>query len=434
VSQPRPAGDTARRIAGFDWSATPLGARESWPQSLRTIIDILLSSRYAMWMLWGPEMTFLCNDAYRPTLGMKDPWALGTPAPRVWAEIWPEIGPRIETVLTTGNSTYDEGLMLFLERSGFREETYHTFSYSPLRDDQGDISGMLCVVTEETDRFIGERQVETLRDVAAALSRTKTEEEVRETLAVQLAANPKDLPYTLLYVYDEAGAANLAGSSGISHDDPLAVARIPAGVDVPWPAAAMLAEAESRFVPQPSGAPCGFWETPSEFAVLAPIRQQGHETPAGFLVASVNPFRRYAVYSGFIDLLAGQIAAALGNARAYEAERRRAEALAEIDRAKTTFFSNVSHELRTPLTLMLSPVEELLSRASADATEREMLELVHRNGMRLQRLVNTLLDFSRIEAGRMDAHFEPIDLPLVTGELAANFRSAMEKAGLRFQV
>jgi PAS domain-containing protein len=164
-------------IWGFDWSKTPLGEMSHWPQSLRTAVNILLSSRFAMWMAWGPELTMLYNDAYRPTLGLKHPWALGKRASEVWSEIWPDIGPRIETVLGTGQATYEEGLLLFLERSGFPEETYHTFSYSPLADDDGRICGMLCVVTEETERLIGERRS---RDRAMSRRpwRTTTEDEV----------------------------------------------------------------------------------------------------------------------------------------------------------------------------------------------------------------------------------------------------------------
>ena len=141
-------GEMGALMAGYDWSASPLGPAQAWPQSLRTAIGIMLTSRYAMWMLWGRDLTFFCNDAYRPTLGVKGDWALGARADRVWAEIWHEIWPRIEIVLTTGTATWDEGLLLFLERSGYPEETYHTFSYSPLRDDAGAIAGMLCVVTE----------------------------------------------------------------------------------------------------------------------------------------------------------------------------------------------------------------------------------------------------------------------------------------------
>src|SRR6185503_16095797 len=125
---------------------------------------------------------------------------------------------------------------------------------------------------------------------------------------------------------------------------------------------------------------------------------------------------------------------AIANAQAYQAERKRAEALAEIDRAKTTFFSNVSHEFRTPLTLMLGPLEEALTEAGLLPDVRARLDVAHRNSVRLLKLVNTLLDFSRIEAGRIEAVYERLDLCTLTQELASVFRSAIEKAGLKLVV
>jgi signal transduction histidine kinase len=446
-----PKEEMARRIAAFDWPVTPLGARDQWPQSLRTAVNILLSSRYQMWMAWGETLTFLYNDAYRPTLGIKHPWALGRPASEVWAEIWEDIGPRIDSVLTTGKATYDEGLLLFLERSGFTEETYHTFSYSPLLDDSGRISGMLCVVTEETGRVIGERQVETLREVASGLTSAIQENDVFDELQRVLERNRQDLPFTLVYAFDQstpehllehAPAARLVGRSGIASEDPLAPAQIEAGADRPWPAGRMWHH-PAQILQQLSqhrawaAPPAGDWLKTLKEAFIVPIRQQGQDRPAGFFVAGINPYRRFDTgYSGFVNLLSGQIAAGMGNARAWAAERRRAEALAELDRAKTTFFSNVSHELRTPLTLMLSPVEELLAKArpDGDSGQRDLLELVHRNGLRLQKLVNSLLDFARIEAGRMQTSLEAVDIAAFTADLAANFRSAMDRAGLEFTI
>jgi PAS domain-containing protein len=155
------------RMRALDWTATPLGSPADWPQSLKTVVRVLLDSRYAMWMLWGSELTFFCNDAYLPTVGIKRDWVLGARSDKVWEEIWPDIGPRIAQVLELGRATWDEGLLLFLERSGFLEETYHTFSYSPVYDDQNRIAGMLCVVTEVTERVIGERRLRVLRDLAA---------------------------------------------------------------------------------------------------------------------------------------------------------------------------------------------------------------------------------------------------------------------------
>lgn len=145
-------GEMAALMRSFDWSHTGLGAVETWPQSLKTVVRIMLTSRYAMWMGWGDQLTFFCNDAYRRTLGLKHPWALGQPARQVWAEVWPVIGPRVATVMETGEPVWDEALLFLLERGGHPEETYHSFSYSPLANDAAETVGMLCVVTEVTGR------------------------------------------------------------------------------------------------------------------------------------------------------------------------------------------------------------------------------------------------------------------------------------------
>ena len=164
-----------------------------------------------------------------------------------------------------------------------------------------------------------------------------------------------------------------------------------------------------------------------------PFRQQGQARPYGFLVAALNPYRPLDDgTAGFVELVAGQIGAALASARAYEDERERAERLVELDRAKTEFFTNVSHEFRTPLTLLLGPAEDALADRAhpLDRVQRERVDVVQRNGERLLKLVNTLLDFSRLESGTLHARFEPVDLAAYTGELAGAFASAVERVGL----
>jgi signal transduction histidine kinase/PAS domain-containing protein len=440
----RGGGALGQLVREFDWTKTPLGAIEEWPQSLKTVVRTLLTSRFAMWMSWGPELTFLYNDDYaRMTLGKKHPWALGKPSREVWKEIWDDIGPRIHRVLETGEATWDEALLLFLERSGYREETYHTFSYSPLSGDDGAVAGHLCVVTEETDRVIGERRLKTLRSLAGELSKTITEEEVASCIARCLGENQKDLPFTLLYLFTEDGnEARLACQTGMAEHHPAAPESIPlSDKDQPWPIGEFLTGKDSITVENLQerfeSVPCGFWDKSPWRALLLPITSQGQDKPAGVIVAALNPYRPLDVsYAGFINLVAGQIAASIANARAYSAERKRAEALAEIDRAKTAFFSNVSHEFRTPLTLMLGPIQDLLSRSQThlSPTAKEQLDLVSRNGARLLRLVNTLLDFSRLEAGRVQAVYLATDFARFTSELASVFRSATDKAGLRLIV
>jgi signal transduction histidine kinase len=440
----RGEGALGQLVREFDWATTPLGAIEEWPQSLKTVVRTLLTSRFAMWMSWGPELTFLYNDDYaRMTLGKKHPWALGKPSREVWQEIWDDIGPRIRRVLDTGEATWDEALLLFLERSGYREETYHTFSYSPLSSDDGTVAGHLCVVTEETDRVIGERRLKTLRSLAGELNKTIAEEDVVACITRCLGENQKDLPFTLLYLLTEDGnEARLACQTGIPEGHPAAPDSIRlTEKNRPWPIGDLLTGKDSIIVedlPDRFGSvPSGSWDTSPWRALLLPITSQGQDNPAGVIVAALNPFRPLDVsYAGFINLVAGQIAASIANARAHSAEKKRAEALAEIDRAKTAFFSNVSHEFRTPLTLMLGPLQDLLARSQThlSPTAREQLELVSRNGTRLLHLVNTLLDFSRIEAGRVQPVFQATDLAGFTSELASVFRSATDKAGLRLLV
>jgi PAS domain S-box-containing protein len=430
--------EIGRDLTAVDWTSTPLGPLDGWPQSLRTAVSILLASRFSMWMAWGPELTFFCNAAYRrDTLGRKYPWALGRPASEVWAEIWDDIGPRIERVLSTGAATWDEALMLILERSGYPEETYHTFSYSPLRDEDGRVVGMLCVVSEDTERVIGERRMATLRDLGSDPSVVRTERQLLDFAADQLGRNPYDLPFTLTYLFGDDGDARLAGVSGIAPGHLAAPETLPSSGYSVWPIEKP-AHGEPELIELDSASlnlPTGAWQEPPAQALVVPLLQQG-SAPVGFLIAALNRHRRLDDgYRGFVELVAGHIAAGVGSARSYRAQQQRAEELAELDRAKTAFLTNISHEFRTPLTLILGPVDELRGRATGvDEQAREELELVHRNGLRLAKLVNTLLDFSRIQAGRMQAQFEPVDLSSVTAELASVFRSAIDRAGLTFTV
>ncbi|HEX2457848.1 MAG TPA: ATP-binding protein [Vicinamibacterales bacterium] len=437
ASQSNDDGKIEALIRATDWTRSPLGHPSAWSHSLRSAVRIMVTSRFAMWMGWGPDLTFLYNDAYAAmTLGAKHPWAFGRPAREVWAEIWPQIGPRIDKVLRTGEATWDESLLLFLERSGFPEETYHTFSYSPIPDDSGATGGMLCVVTEETERVIGERRLTLLHDLTANLSATTTTAEALAAVGKTLEENARDLPFTLVYLFEDGEKrANLSALSGMSSTHPGAPLHL--DDESEWRRAMDAARSMPTLVTLADDLawPSGPWERSPRHAMVVPIAKPGQSQPAGLFVAGLNPFRPVDDgYRNFIALLVGQVASGLANVSAYEAERRRSEALAELDRAKTVFFSNVSHELRTPLTLMLAPIEDLLSDPSIGDQHRSHLGLLQRNGLRLRKLVNTLLEFSRIESGRVDARYQPTDLGTYTGEIASVFRSAAQRAGLSYRV
>jgi len=432
-------GTMSDLISSYDWSRTPLGHVAGWPDSLKAAVRILVTSRFPMWMAWGPQLTFLYNDAYASvTLGKKHPWALGKPAPEVWPEIWNDIGPRVERVMRTGEASWEETLALILERSGFPEETYHTFSYSPLAGSDGKIEGMLCVVMEDTQRVRGERQLSSLTTLAGALVDANTKKEVFAAINRGLS-DQKDIPFALVYCFEEGGPnLCLVAQSGIDSGHPAAPKEMDSeSISAPWPVH-LLFESNRPMTLDLLGElfpdlPSGVWDkTPSQ-ARLVPLSRRGQEKPAGVFIAALNPYRQFdSSYAGFLELAAGQISASITNAEAYETERRRAEELANLDRAKTAFFSNISHELRTPLTLILGPVEDALLNETPPTVES--LQMLHRNALRLLKLVNGVLDFVRIEVGRMQANYQPTDLSLLTAQLASVFRSAVERAGLRLVI
>ncbi len=434
--------ELAALIRAHDWTATSLGPPSRWPATLKTAVRIMLASRQPFWIGWGPELVYLYNDAYKSIIGGKHPWALGQPTAIVWREIWRDIEPLLRTALSGTQGTYVEAQRLIMERNGYPEETYYTFSYSPIPDEGGRPGGIICANTDDTRRVVGERQVSLLRELGAQTANARALSAVCVRAAQALATNPFDLPFALIYVAEQNDPATflLMGSSGAPVGHPVA----PPSIDraaASWPlhdavSGHVVRVIEALDVPRAGEPwPTGGWTVPPARAAIVPFVTPGGSGRAGALVAGLNPFRLLDdSYQGFLMLAAGQLAASISAAEVFEQERRRAEALAELDKAKTLFFSNVSHELRTPLTLMLGPVAEVLESADLSSEHRERLEAARRNSQRLLKLVNSLLDFSRIEAGRIRARFEPTDLAGFTSELVSVFRSAIERAGMRLVV
>nr|WP_294564768.1 ATP-binding protein [uncultured Rhodopila sp.] len=432
-------GEAGALMRACDWSRTPLGPPESWPQSLRTSVSTCLNCAFPILIWWGPELVKLYNDAYSEILGAKHPAALGAAARDVWPEIWDVIGPMLGGVMSRGEATRAEDLLLLLHRRGFGEECYFCFSYSPIRDETGGIGGVFCPVIETTGRVIGARRLNLLRDIAEQSADAASAAGACTRAIASIGEHGRhDLPFAALYLVDDAGLARLAGSAALEPGSPAC----PEAIRLDTPEAALLYAAvvngsETVLVENPGDTfgtlPAEPWTRPPERVALLPLNTGGARA-AGFMLAGLNPHRPLDEMRGFAELVAGQVATAIGKARAYEEERRRAEALAELDRAKTAFFSNISHEFRTPLTLMLGPLQEILGKPGSTtlAELRPLLETGNRNALRLQRLVNALLDFSRIEAGRLQARYRPTDLRRLTLELASSFESAMRRAGLAY--
>ena len=423
-------------MRAINWSATAVGAVETWPQSLRTALSILLETGFPMYIAWGPEFTQFYNDGYRPILGStKHPAAMGASTRDTFAEIWDIIGPMFAGVMQ-GTPTTVVDFMLPLDRHGFTEECYFIFSYSPIRQEDGTVGGVLVTVTETTQRVLGERRLKTTQALAARTREAKTVHDACVISANVLENAVSDVPFALVYLLDGDGAhAVLECATGVPMGSTLAPRRasIATDDDGPWPVGRVLRSHEPAVVESMPSSAEGR-ALPATRALVLPIVQYGDGDAVGVLVAGLS--RRLMLdtpYRDFLTMVASQIGTAVASARALEEAEARAQALAELDRAKTAFFSNVSHEFRTPLTLLLGPTEEAAT-SPGGTLHGDDLDTVYRNAQRLLKLVNTLLDFSRIEAGRVQAAFEPTDLATVTTDLASAFRSATERAGLQLVV
>lgn len=361
-----------------------------------------------------------------------------------WFSAWPVIGPFFERCVETGEAAFLTDSRMFLDRNGYLEETFFTFSYSPIRDESGAIAGVFHPVTEATRLVLADRRLGVLRDLSGATAGADSVDDALARALGVLGGASLDLPFVAIYRVEPGRMhALLSGQAGCDDLSPDLPARIDLhDPDNPWRLLATtgadgLVELDDLQA-RTGGLRCGPYEEPPRSAVICPVSMSATGKPDIYLVAGVSARRALDDgYRGFYAMLRDALTTAVSKAHSHAEAVLRAEALAALDRAKTDFFSNVSHEFRTPLTLMLGPLEELLDGSRAKPlpdAERAQLDIVRRNGQRLLKLVNHLLKFSRTEAGRTQATFRSVDLSEFTAQLAGLFRSTVEHAGLEFDV
>jgi signal transduction histidine kinase len=399
------AGEMAALMRAHDWASTPLGPVDTWSGSLRTAVSILLRSRYPMILSWGDELVVLYNDNFIPTLGAKHPAALGTPLPEVFAEVWDAVGPMQLSVLAGGEATWDEDLPLILERGRGPEQTFFTFSYSHVPDDDGP-GGVLAVLAVTTDKVVSQRRLALLNEIAGLSADAQTPDELARDAVATLAQAPDELVGGGLYlVPTEGGPARLAAVFGEAD-------RLPPA----WP--------DECHEDSPEGVvalPVG--EDPGSQAVL---------------VLRPHPLRPYdEAHATFLRSLAHQLGQALTVVSTRAADHERLAALAALDAAKTAFLSNVSHEFRTPLTLVLGPLEDVVEGRSKELSTADVEQMLA-SSHRLLRLVNALLDVARSEAeggavGGAD-RLEPVAVASLTSDVLQPFAPAAARAGLVLDV
>nr|WP_253207093.1 ATP-binding protein [Verticiella sp. GG226] len=424
-------GEMAERIRALDWQGTPLGEPQTWSATLRTALSLCLSSRFPVLLWFGKDFRILYNDAYIPFLGpAKHPMALGQAGEQCWREIWPSIGPMLESVYRTRQATWTHDGQYFFDRALPREEVYVTFTYAPIFSADGStVEGVFCPCTETTHQVINARRWETLRKLGMRSLETRNMAAACQHISQTLDENRLDVPFAAIYERSDDATFTLLASTGLSEPAHLASST--------WPLAQASRTGQAIDVNLTAAGlklPGGAWPEPADGARVVPVRWAADGAVSGVIVLGVSPRRPLDdEYTRFLDLVALHTGTSIANVLAYEQESRRAQALADLDRAKTDFFSNVSHEFRTPLTLILGPVQAMLADP-VNPPARDQLAMVERNALRLQKLVNQLLDFSRLEADRHAASFVATPLDTLTRELTAVFESAIEKAGLRLSV
>jgi PAS domain S-box-containing protein len=408
------ASEMAALMRALDWAATPLGAVEGWPRSLCTAVRILLGSHQGMWLVWGPQRILLYNDACRTaTMTERHPGALARPAAEAWPDVWPVIQERIAPVLATGRAGFDDELMLLMQRGDGLEETWHTMSYCPMADDDGQISGLLCICVDDTAGVLQERRMRCLRETAAIAASPLPQDAMAASLQRVLGHCARDLPFTLVYLFDDGDDARLVCTSGIARGHPAAPESLAAGDAVPWPAAAVR-HGGTLVLHDLAGLgelPRGAWDRPPAAAALVSHTAPGREQAAGFMVVGLHPCLPWdASYQDFVQQLADRVCAGLAVARWHALANGSAQA------APAAGQSGRRRQQRA------------LKGARAEVAE------MRRSAERLRELAHTLTDFSSPGSDRGEPTQEPTTLAAYTMELANLFRDAIESAELRVVV
>lgn len=452
--------EMARRMRAFDWSKSALGPPTTWPQNLKNSVWIMLTSRQPMFVWWGEQFTNLYNDGIASFLFAKHPAALGQPASAVWPEIWEQIGPRAEFAMRQDEGTYDEALPFIIYREGHHEEAYVTFSYSPIPDDHGGFGGILCPVTEETGRIIGERRMELLHDLAARTSDARTWHDACTLAATAIDTNPDDLPFALIYVIDkEMLSASLAGTAGISRGNKAAPEVVALDAPSLWPLEEVSRTCRTCLISDLTAVsdelPKAREQYPVTQASAMPIAPSGKTGMAGVLVVGLNPLRLFDDnYQHFLELVAGEISAAITNEKleainkslideikahtkargelqtakenlvnfneelkleveeVKQAEEQLLEAKEAAEaaaHAMAEFLANISHEIRTPMNSIMGFTELLLDEPLSPE-QMDSLETIRINGDALLTIINDILDFSKIESDKLVLEEQPFNL------------------------
>ena len=450
-------GAMGAAMRAFDWATTPLGPPQGWPQELQTCLRIMLASRQPMWVWWGPQLINFYNDAYRFVLKNKHPAALGQPAQQVWAEIWGQIRSRIAAAMV-GEASYSEAELLIMDRAGAPEETYYTFSFSPVPLADGSIGGIVCANTDDSDRVIGARRLALLREIATRTWEARAVADVYALAAQALGTDPRDMPFALIYQLEPDGArAALRGAAGIEMGHAAAPESLSLDGAMVWPVSDVVRSGTRRLVARLNekfaDLPRGAWSEPPEDAVLLPLSTGAEAAPRGVLVLAANPYRRRDddSFDHFAALVVRQIASAIVSVETAELDRERAKAAdtlalemehrRRIEKHQNLLLDELNHRVKNTLaTVQAMAIQTLkgvdaaardafLARLFALSSQHDLLTMDNWEGASLEGVVRRALrpyrdeERSRFTVEGPAVHLEPkraLALGMGFHELATN--------------
>lgn len=327
-------------VRSMDWSKTPLGPIDTWPPGLKTAVSIVLNSNFPISLIWGEDHIQIYNDGYWPLCGAKHPQAMGSDITISWASAFFVIGDAFRNALA-GKASYLQDQRMFIDRSGHLEETFFTFSFSPIRDESGEVVGLFHPVSETTEKMVSQRRARLLRDLAATGLGAQSLDEAMTLAAQAISDDPLDVPFALFYALNDTGStARLAASAGLPPDGTASPALVDlASGSCKWPLAEVVASSTAADLDDVGnrfpGLVCEPYPEPVLRGRVYPIIPNGHSSPIGLFVVGISPRRPMDEAHGiFLHFLQATVNAVAAGALAITEERRRAEVLAEIDRAK----------------------------------------------------------------------------------------------------
>ena len=317
------------RIRRYAWADTNLGPIESWSLQMVTAVDLCLRSRLCSCIYWGEDAVILYNDAYGSILGKKHPWALGRTVNEVWPEIIDVIGPLMQRTLATGETTGGDDVAIFLDRSGYVEEFYCSFSYAPIINAAGHIEAVFATLPETSQRVIGERRLRTLQKLGADLREARHPEETLEIAAAVFAQNARDVPFASLYLWreDDASAKSIAAAN-IQRDTFLSPKQIRFEGRERWAKLVAVACAEGHALAtleeHEAPVPTGAWTVPARQILALAFLPYQDSAPRGLLLAGINPHKAFdPEHESFFRLVADQVTRSLASAFTHEQEEER---------------------------------------------------------------------------------------------------------------